>query len=79
MHVMTKEEYDKFMEAHAANARVDMSYHDRLPWYVRLKHYSGSDLGRKNTDLTWNRSNQQAREPRYKLSPAMLRRLGIGR
>ena len=78
MRVMTKEEYDEYMAAHTANARVAMKEHDQLPVYLRLKHYSGSGLGGTETDHTWNRQHQQARLSRYRITPAQLRRMGIG-
>lgn len=33
----------------------------------------------RDYDPNWKKPNKQARPPRYKLSPARLRRMGIGR
>lgn len=76
MRIMTKDEYDQWMAEHIAYAKQYMKEHDRLPINKRMKEYGYNGI---KHDFTWNRNNQQARRPRYTVSPVQLRRIGIVR
>lgn len=58
-----------------------MERHDQSPRSERMKSYAGlgGNYVKRDYDPNWNKSVKQARLPRYKLTPVLLRRMGIGR
>jgi hypothetical protein len=60
----------------ALRCRLDMQKHDSLSLENRMINYTTNGLW-EVVDPTWNRQNRPAPKPRYKLSPAQLRRMRI--
>lgn len=58
---------------------VRMEAHDTSSTDQRMRGYAGIGIIKIMRDPNWNRPNKPAPKPRYRLSPAQLRRMGIGR
>lgn len=59
----------------------NMERHDSASRNERMKAYAGigGDYTKREYDPNWNKQVRPAPRPRYILSPAQLRRMGIGR